>query len=145
MRQNKRHHMKSRYQRFLLENGVATIVKNDRSRCACFWLNLANVSASGVGLEYRGFGHIPFSIGDVLNLTIDTSSIVFRRPIHLKVVVRRKEEGSVDSENGQLVRVFLGAELLSVDPLHEKVWLEGLVGLGDPYKMDPFGNQKKTA
>lgn len=145
MRQNKRHQMKTRYQRFALEGGVSTIVKNERSRCACFWLHLANVSASGVGLEYRGYGHIPFSIGDVLNLTIDTSSVVFRRPIHIKVVVRRKEEGILDTENGQVVRVFLGAELLSVDPLHEKVWQEGLAGLGDPYKMDPFGNHRKTA
>ncbi len=134
--------MKSRFQRFNLINGVKTIVKNDRSRCACFWLNLANVSASGVGLEYLGYGHIPFSIGDVLNLTIDTSSSVFRRPIHLKVVVRRKEEGSVALETGTILRVFLGAELLSVDPLHIKVWEEGLAGLGDPFKMDPFGNHK---
>lgn len=143
MRLTKRQNLTARLQRFeLTEPRVCVIVKNARSRCACFWFGLANLSASGVGLEYIGYGHIPFSEGDLLHLTIDTSCAVFKRPIHLKAVIRRREEEKEKSGSGAL-RVFFGAEITSVDTLHQNVWLEGLASLGDPYKMEMIGERRK--
>lgn len=144
MRHTKRQNLTARFQRFQIgEPQVSVIVKNARSRCACFWFGLSNLSASGVGLEYIGYGHVPFSQGDVLHLTIDTSCAVFKRPIHLKAVIRRREEEKHEDNSGA-IRVFLGAEITSVDTLHESVWLEGLGSLGDPFKMETVGERKKS-
>lgn len=140
----KRGPVTSRYQRFNLEKEVTTIVRNARSRCACFWLKVVNVSASGLGIEYRGHGHIPFSVGDELYLTVDMTTAIFRRPIHLKAVVKRRTETPFESETTTANKIFLGIEILSIDVLHQKAWMEGLTKLGDPNKMDPFARKEKA-
>ncbi|RYZ49583.1 MAG: hypothetical protein EOP07_24260, partial [Proteobacteria bacterium] len=132
----------ARLQRFQIDQPLAVIVKNARSRLTCFWFNLANVSASGVGISYRGNGFIPYQIGDILQLTVDLTSVVFSRPIHITVVVRRKVEKRV-SENGRDVsETFFGAEIVKGDELHNAVWLEGLSRLGDPFKQDDQSGRK---
>jgi hypothetical protein len=127
-----------RFQRFQTEGQVHVIGKNVRSRCACFWFGLENFSASGVALGYLGFGYVPFKVGDMLDLTIDTGSAIFRRPVHMKTIVRRREEIQIEADGIMVTRVLLGAEILEVDNLHHHVWMDGLTSQGDPYKIDPF-------
>lgn len=119
-------------------------MKNTRSRRTCFWFNLLNVSGSGVGISYVGNGFIPFAIGDVLQLTVDLSSVIFARPIHLTVVVRRKTERTVKHGDNLVSELFLGAEILASDELHKSVWLEGLSTLGDPFQQDNIVPKKKA-
>ena len=103
-----------------------------------------NVSGSGVGISYLGNGFIPFDIGDILQLTVDLSSVIFARPIHLTVIVRRKSERMVVHGEDKLSELFLGAEILASDDLHKSIWLEGLRSLGDPFKHDNIVQKKKA-
>ena len=127
----------ARLQRFQISAPVSVIVKNVRSRCTCFWFNLTNVSATGVGLSYQGNGYIPFFEGDELHLTVDLSCVIFSRPIHLTVIIRRRGEKIVESNDagGSVTEIFLGGEIKDSEALHRSVWLEGLSTLGDPLKV----------
>lgn len=111
----------------------------------CFWFNLSNVSASGVGLSYRGNGFIPYQVGDILQLTVDLTSVIFSRPIHITVVVRRKVENRIMDGGREVSEIFFGAEIVKGDELHNAVWLEGLSKLGDPFKEDDHSGKKARA
>jgi hypothetical protein len=103
---------------------IKAIVRNSRSRCACFWLDVANVSGSGIGIVYGGHGFVPFAVNDELQLTLDTTCAVFVRPLHVKVCVKWREE-----EDGHAVRVpqtTLGCQIMLVDPIHVVAWKNGL-------------------
>ncbi len=143
MKHGNRKSVTARFQRFPITIPVSVIVKNARSRCTCFWFNLANVSASGVGLVYTGNGFIPFVVGDVLHLTVDLSSVVFTRPIHLTAIVRRRNESETAVGDRMVTEVFLGAEITDSEKLHQTVWLQGLAALGDPFKYDIMMPRKK--
>jgi hypothetical protein len=135
----------SRLQRFQINQPLTVIVKNARSRMTCFWFNLSNVSASGVGISYGGNGFIPYQVGDVLQLTVDLTSVVFSRPIHITVIVRRKVENRKMLNGRECSEIFFGAEIIKGDELHNGVWLEGLSKLGDPFKEDDHSAGKARA
>lgn len=130
------HTLQPRLPRFEGQGKVRAIVKNARSRCACFWLDVANLSGSGLGIQFIGGGHIPFAIEDELHITIDTSCILFKRPIHITVIVARREDSLVMQDEVERNRVFFGCEIKTIDPIHRQVWYDGLEKLGDAYNED---------
>lgn len=121
--------MIQRAQRFQTDKQIRAIVKNARSRCACFWLDVANVSESGVGIYYMGRGFVPFSVKDELHLTLDTSAVIFRRPIHITATVKWREDQNTELGDAVIPVMFLGCQITSVDPIHLKAWKDGIQNL----------------
>lgn len=113
---------------------VEAIIKNSRLRFSCYWLQVVDISKSGIGIKYEGLGILPLAKGDHLDITLDLSSKVFARPIHLKAQVVHLTEATEGSNC-----ILLGLEVSSVEPRHDKAWQEGLqhlerVGVESPVK-----------
>ncbi len=126
--------MIDRAQRFQTDKQIRAIVKNARSRCACFWLDVANISESGVGIYYLGKGFVPFSVNDELHLTLDTSAVIFRRPIHITATVKWRDDQPTNVGDSIVPVMFLGCQITFVDPIHMKVWKDGILNLAQRNK-----------
>jgi hypothetical protein len=124
---SKRNPLEIRMQRFEGSGQIKALVKNCRSRCACFWLDVENVSGSGICIVHNAHGHIPFSIDDELQVTLDTSCAVFRRPIHVRArVIWRRDNEAARLIGSAEPLTCLGCQILLVDPLHSQDWQAGL-------------------
>lgn len=116
-----------RQRRFAVaSNRVQVIARNSSARFSSFWLELVNLSAKGMAIRFVGKGFLPFSVEDSLSLTLDTSSKIFARPIHLKAKICRREDNELNDSGDVIYMVTFGLEIVSVDPLHQPIWELGL-------------------
>ena len=117
-------------------NRVQVIARNSSARFSSFWLELVNLSASGIAIRFVGKGFLPFGIEDSLSLTLDTSSKIFSRPIHLKAKICRREDEELRESGDLIYLVTFGLEIISIDPLHLPIWLDGLKRFEGTEKLD---------
>ncbi len=115
-----------RSKRFTPSHNMKTIVKNHNARSSSFWLDVENLSDTGVCIGYDGLGCLPIEIGSILNVTLDINCKIFSRPIHLKVEVIRKKFKDIERHIVSSESISLGTKILEVESLHKPIWEEGM-------------------
>ncbi|MEY4631475.1 MAG: hypothetical protein RIQ81_1595 [Pseudomonadota bacterium] len=101
--------------RYTVDEQPLMVVSRTLGSPVAYQLSGANISKSGVLLETRGKGRIPFNVNTLLELEIDPSSHLLQRPIQCVGKVIRLASG----RDGQ---PQFGIKIVQIDAPEHDVW-----------------------
>ena len=111
------------------ELDVQLLARANNMRFNCFWLKVLNLSSKGLLMTCEKGRYVTFRVGDELKTTMDLSSRVFQRPVHIRFKVVR--ELVYQSERAW------GLELIEIEDRHSEVFLAGFDTIRSKMKPTP--------
>ena len=113
-----------RNERISPDQTIKLIVRNARLRFSCYWLEVINLSESGIAIKYEGKGILPLKHNDEIDITLDVNSKIFERPILIRGKIVHEEFSKGEDPGSE--SVLLGIDITEIEPRHEKHWKHGI-------------------